>query len=358
LATREPAAYAATDRIHLVSSFLASLLVGAHAPVDPGDGSGMNLLDLASGAWWTPAVEATAPDLHRRLPAIAPASAMAGRLSSYWRSRHRLPAAKVTVWSGDNPCSLVGLGLVREGQLGVSLGTSDTIFGPMQAPRVDPGGTGHVFGAPTGEFMGITVFSNGSLAREQVRDRYGLSWEAFSQALATTPPGNGGALMLPWFVPEITPVVATPGVRRQVLDADDPAGNVRAVVEAQMTALALHSRWMGVTVDVLHVTGGAAANRQILQVMADVFGAEVRRLETTNAAALGAALRALHADRHDDGTPIGWDDVVSGLEQPPPDRIQPNRAHHALYDAQRERYARFEQEEYARARGEERSAHS
>src|SRR6478735_2637919 len=51
-ATREPEAYAGTDRIHLVSSFLASLLAGRHAPIDPGDGSGMNLMDLASGSWW------------------------------------------------------------------------------------------------------------------------------------------------------------------------------------------------------------------------------------------------------------------------------------------------------------------
>ena len=42
----DPAAYAATDRIHLVSSFLASLLIGRHAPLDPGDGSGTNLMDL------------------------------------------------------------------------------------------------------------------------------------------------------------------------------------------------------------------------------------------------------------------------------------------------------------------------
>src|SRR5580765_8053751 len=48
----DPSAYSATQRIHLVSSFLASLLVGHHAPLDPGDGSGMNLMDLASCEWW------------------------------------------------------------------------------------------------------------------------------------------------------------------------------------------------------------------------------------------------------------------------------------------------------------------
>src|SRR5687768_6168122 len=37
---QDAAAYAATDRIHLVSSFMASLLTGQHAPADPGDGSG------------------------------------------------------------------------------------------------------------------------------------------------------------------------------------------------------------------------------------------------------------------------------------------------------------------------------
>jgi xylulokinase len=347
-ATREPAAYAATDRIHLVSSFLASLLVGRHAPVDPGDASGMNLMDLAARDWWTPAVDATAPDLRAKLPAIAPSSAIAGRLSPYWRRRYRLPNAKVVVWSGDNPCSLIGLGLVREGQVGVSLGTSDTIFGPMRTPRVDAGGTGHVFGSPTGEFMGITVFSNGSLARERVRDRYGLDWEQFSQALAATPPGNRGALMLPWFVPEITPAVATPAVRRLDLDEQDAAANVRGVVEAQMTALALHSHWMDVRVDVIHVTGGAAANTQILQVVADVFGAEVRRVEVKNAAALGAALRALHADRLDDRAPLDWAAVIAGVEQPPAERIAPNRGLHDLYLAQRRRYMEFEQREYAR----------
>ena len=40
----------------------------------------------------------------------------------------------------------------------------------MREPRVDSTGTGHVFGSPTGEFMGLTCFKNGSLARERIRD--------------------------------------------------------------------------------------------------------------------------------------------------------------------------------------------
>ncbi|MGH9329039.1 MAG: xylulokinase, partial [Vicinamibacterales bacterium] len=167
---REPSAYAATDRVHLVSSFLASLLAGQHAPVEPGDGSGMNLMDLSTKQWWPAALEATAPGLAAKLAPIVPSGTVIGRLSPYWQTRHGLPPAKIIAWSGDNPCSLIGTGLVREGRVAVSLGTSDTIFGLMREPRVDRTGTGHVFGAPTGDYMGITVFKNGSLARERVRD--------------------------------------------------------------------------------------------------------------------------------------------------------------------------------------------
>ena len=328
----DPDAYARTGRIHLVSSFLASLLAGHDAPVDPGDASGTNLMDLRSAQWWPDAVAATAPDLARRLPSIGPSSSVAGTLAPYWRTRHRLPAARVIVWSGDNPCSLIGVGLVREGRVAISLGTSDTIFGLMKAPRVDPHGTGHVFGAPTGDFMGLTCFSNGSLARERVRDAYGLSWAEFSRALGETPPGNDGRILLPWFEPEITPPVRTPGVHRFGLDPHDAAGNVRGIVEAQQMALAIHSRWMGISIDTIHATGGAAVNAEILQVMADVFGADVYRSGVSNAAALGAALRAWHADTLADGSPRSWDAITAGLAEPSREsRIAPDPARHAVY---------------------------
>ena len=329
---QEPAAYAATDRIHLVSSFLATLLTGRHAPMDPGDGSGTNLMDLALGQWWQPAVESTAAGLAGKLPRIAPASTVVGTLSPYWQTRYGLPAANVVAWSGDNPCSLVGVGLIREGRLAVSLGTSDTVFGLMREPRVDRTGTGHVFGAPTGDYMGLTCFKNGSLARERIRDAFGLSWSAFSDSLRRTPPGNRGAILLPWFEPEITPTVLTPGVHRYGLSPDAADANVRAVIEGQQMALALHSRWMEVTVDSIHATGGAAANRDILQVMADVFGAVVYQLQVGNSAALGAALRALHGSMAAEGRAVTWDEVVKDFAEPVAQSVlTPDPARHAMY---------------------------
>ncbi len=339
----QPAVYAATERIHLVSSYLASLLIGEHAPVDPGDGSGMNLMELVTSTWWPPAVAATAPGLAMKLPAIAPSSSIVGTLARYWRERYGLPEAAVVAWSGDNPCSLIGTGLVREGIVAVSLGTSDTIFGLMRQPRVNTDGIGHVFGSPTGDYMGITVFRNGSLARERVRDRFGLSWDGFSRALEQTPPGNNGKLLLPWFEPEITPPVARAGARGFDLDPADGAANVRAIVEAQMMAMARHSRWMGVDVTTIHATGGASANRAILQVMADVFGADVYQLDVGNSACLGAALRAFHAHRAAAGAPIAWQDAVRGLAEPVASTlVRPDRSHHATYRHQLERYAERE----------------
>jgi xylulokinase len=327
---RSPDRYRATARVHLVSSFLASLLSGDDSPIDPGDASGMNLMDLASQEWWQEAVAATAPELRDKLPAITPSKAVVGTLSPYWQRRCGLPAAKVIAWSGDNPSSLIGTGLVREGRVAVSLGTSDTVFGLMREPRVDDTGTGHVFGAPTGDFMGLTCFLNGSLARERVRNERGMSWAAFSRALDTTAPGS--RIMLPWFEPEITPAVPIPGVRRYGMADDGPEADVRAIVDAQMMAMALHSRWMGVPIDTIHATGGAAANRSILRTMADVFGAAVYQLEVRNSAALGAALRAAHGDLAARGSAVPWDDVVRGFTDPVAStRLEPDSHRHAFY---------------------------
>jgi len=101
---------------------------------------------------------------------------------------------------------------------------------------------------------------------------------------------------------------------------------------AQLLVLALHSRWMGVEVDTIHATGGAAGNKEILQIMADVHGADVYQLEVGNSACLGAALRAYHADQLASAQAMAWEDVIAGFVEPAADgRIRPVPANTEVY---------------------------
>lgn len=47
----QPEVYRNTERISLVSSFVASLLIGAYASIDETDGAGMNLMDIKERVW-------------------------------------------------------------------------------------------------------------------------------------------------------------------------------------------------------------------------------------------------------------------------------------------------------------------
>jgi xylulokinase len=298
---RDPEGYAATREVHLVSSFLASLLIGASAPIDHGDGAGMNLLELATGDWSPDLVAVTAPGLAEKLPPVVPSRTRIGDIAEYFVKRYGFKqGTPVVAFTGDNPSSLVGMGATEPGTAVVSMGTSDTVFAAMREPHTDPRGFGHVFGNPAGGFMCLICFANGSLAREKVAEKAGLSWDAFERAIVEeTSPGNQGNLLLPFFIPEMTPKLLAPKVElfgsERFVAWQEPATLARAIVEAQALSMQRHSDWIGEQPKLIRVTGGASKNRGIRQVLADVFGAEIRALAVGNSSALGGALRAAEA---------------------------------------------------------------
>ncbi|WP_193210658.1 xylulokinase [Luteolibacter marinus] len=297
----DPAAYEKTAVIHLVSSFVGSVLAGKSIAIDHGDGAGMNLLNLQSLDWDDALLEATAPGLRAKLPAAAPGTTIAGFVAEYFVEKYGLNRdCQVVLSTGDNPSSLVGMGATTPGTIVISLGTSDTFFAAMEKPVTDPQGFGHVFGNPAGGFMSLICFRNGSLSREALRDELGLDWSAFDRdGLAKTPAGNEGKLMLPFFGPEITPRRDFDAPVRN-FPADAPAAEqVRALLEGQFLNMRLHSQWIGEKAELIRLTGGASQNDGIAQLVADIFQAPVERFAIANGAGLGAALRAAHACGHD-----------------------------------------------------------
>jgi xylulokinase len=322
----DSAGWARTRRIHLVSSFFASVLAGKDAAIDTGDGAGMNLMDIRKGDWSPAALNATAPGLADKLPPVRPGATVAGPISAYFVHRYGFsPHCQVVIGTGDNPSSLVGMGASKPGKVVISLGTSDTLFAAIEGIRTDGAGLGHAFGNPQGGSMSLICVRNGSLAREAISRECGLAdWAAFSAAVDAAPAARSA--VLPMEETEITPRRAA---GRIALGTPTTQATLpRAAVEGQALSLRLHSRWVGTPTTHLLLTGGASENPSVAKIFADVFGAPVLRLAVSDSAALGAALRAAHA-----ACGAKMADLEAVFCAPAPGQVSPDTSLRGAYDA-------------------------
>jgi len=303
--------YSNTERVSLVSSFAASLLVGRVVGIDWADAGGMNLLDIRTKQWNQDLLDAVGPDLASKLGVPISSSTVVGKMSTYMQDRYGFdPECVVGAFTGDNPSSLAGLAM-KEGDIGLSLGTSDTVFVWLKDPQ--PQLTGHVWPNPVDDnaYMALLCYKNGSLTRERLRDSCADgSWDIFNELIDSTTRGNFGNIGMYFDHPEIVPDGIQGDYRFN--KSDEPAirfasneTEVRALIEGQMIAKRLHAERMGFHLSSdtrILVTGGASVNTAILQVIADVFNANVYTQSAANSAAMGGAYRALHLAKGGDKT--------------------------------------------------------
>lgn len=228
-------------------------------------------------------------------------------------------SCRVIAFTGDNPASLAGMRL-QPGDVAVSLGTSDTVFLWLEEPHTLL--EGHVLCNPVEKnaFMALLCFKNGSLTRERVRDNCAdESWQLFNELLESTPRGNFGNLGLYYDAQEILPFAFGDHrfnkANEKLSRFASKEVEVRALIEGQSIAKRAHAEEAGFVIKPtsrILVTGGASANKCILQVLADVFNTPVYRLEIVNTAMLGAAYQAKYGLQPD----IKFSELTASLQAP------------------------------------------
>ena len=79
---------------------------------------------------------------------------------------------KIIAGTGDNPSSLTGLGIFEPGEIAISLGTSDTLFGLVRKQDMQTHQKAHIFVSPVDpyeQYMLLICTKNGSLGNHYFR---------------------------------------------------------------------------------------------------------------------------------------------------------------------------------------------
>ncbi|MEE7546365.1 xylulokinase, partial [Xanthomonas sp. Kuri4-1] len=256
-----------------------------------------------------------------------------------------LPAGvRVTTGGGDNMMAAIGTGNVLPGRLTMSLGTSGTLFAYADHPVVDPAARWAAFCSSSGGWLPLICTMNCTVATETAMRLFGLDRAQAEAAVASTPPGADGLLMLPFFNGERTPDL--PAARGCLFGMDlhntTPAHVYRAAMEG--ATYSLRNGYdaftaAGLRFDTVLLTGGGSRSAQWRQMVADVFDLPVVVPREPEGAAYGAALQALWAcERADGGEPdlatlvLAHQAVDPGLSATPdPQRVMRYQAHYRTF---------------------------
>ncbi|MBW7904556.1 MAG: xylulokinase [Phycisphaerae bacterium] len=305
----EPAIYQRAAHVLLPKDFVRYRLTGQLA-ADVSDASGTSLFDVGRRRWSEDMLAAL--DLPRAwLPDVFESAEIAGRITGPAAERcGLLPGTPVVAGAGDQAAQAIGGGILREGDVAVTLGTSGVVFAACDSYRVEPRGRLHAFchAAPGAwHLMGVMLSAGGSL--RWFRDALGAEERARAAALqrdvydvllapvVDVPAGCEGLLFLPYLTGERTPH-ADPAARGVFFGLTLRHGKghlARAVLEGVAYGLrdGLElTRGLGIDARQIHLSGGGAASPLWRQILADVFDRPLALLEINQGAAYGAALLA------------------------------------------------------------------
>jgi xylulokinase len=299
LRDNEPAEYARVRRVLLPKDYVRLRLTGEFA-TDASDASGTLLLDLRKRNWSDDVLDALGIP-RQWLPTVFEGPDVTGKIAAAGAAASGLPTGlPVAAGGGDNAAAAVGNGIVREGLVSSSIGTSGVVFADSGELRIDPHGRLHAFcHAVPGRYhlMGVTLSAGGSLRWWRDASGSGLDYDAMASLAAQAAAGSEGLVFLPYLSGERTPHL-DPDARGAFIGLNvrhSLSHLTRAVMEGVTYSLKDCMDLMvglGMPVTQITATGGGARSPLWRQLQADVFGRPIHRNVSEEGPAFGAALLA------------------------------------------------------------------
>jgi xylulokinase len=329
----EPRHFERVRKMLLPKDYVRFILTGEYAS-EVSDASGTAVFDVIRRRWSFEMMDGLGLD-REILPACHESADVSGAISAQAAALTGLKAGTPVVGGGgDQAASAVGNGIVEPGVVSCTLGTSGVVFAHMEKAAYDPQGRVHTFCHAVRDkwhVMGVTQGAGLSLQWLRNQLAPGATYDALTEEAATAPAGAQGLFWLPYLMGERTPHL-DPQARGGWIGLTAKhtrADLIRAVIEgvsySQKDGLDVVEQ-LGVAVSSVRASGGGARSLFWRQILADVFGKRVARLETQEGSAYGAALLAM----------VGTGEYVSVPEAcaaaiREADSVEPRAAEAALY---------------------------
>lgn len=305
----EPENYSICKHILLPKDYIRYVLTGKFA-TEYSDASGTQLLDVPNRCWSDELLEKLDID-KSLLPKLYESYEVTGNILPRIAEITGLSTNTAVVGgASDNSAAAIGSGIVEDGNVFTTVGTSGVVYAHSSKIRIDPKGRVHTCcSAVPGAWHVMGVTQSAGLSLKWFKDNFcqdyivladkkGVKpYDLMNEDVETVPIGSNKLIYLPYLMGERTPHLNPDcrGVFFGLSAIHTKKDLIRAIIEGVSYSLKDCNdilNEMGIYINEMKVCGGGASSGPWRQILSDVYGLDVKTIMQVEGPALGAAILA------------------------------------------------------------------
>lgn len=310
--------------------------------IDYSMASATGLFNPSALAWDEELLELTGIKASQLSEIVAPTTLLGAMKAVIAEEMGIAPSLPVAIGAADGQLSNLGIGALLPGEVAVSVGTSGAIRQVTNEAKVSSKGETFCYSFTQDSYIIGGPTNNGGIALQwlkQLLNDQG-SYESFLAEAGQSVPGAEGLLFLPYINGERAPLwnQRARGNFYGMTVAHTKAHYVRAVLEGitfNLYQIGRALEQLAGSPQKIYVNGGLARSPIWLQMMADIFDAEIYVSENHHSAAWGAAWLGLVATQEEKDLASIKHNIPMG------EAVLPNRENSQVYKAVYDRYEKL-----------------